>query len=640
MRTLTRVIILLYLALFSCFSISVSAQTEACGTILSEEAIQFYENNKKEIQRIENEFLAQSPEARMSNAVISIPVKAHVIRTTAGFGGLSEADLNNAMANVNFYYANANLSFYLCDGINYIDSTGYYDFNSEDEDALTSAHNVPGLINIYFANSVTNSSGNGLCGYAYYPGGPDTILMNNNCAMNGSTLPHEIGHFFSLRHTHGSSNSQLTDELVNGSNCASAGDLICDTPADPQLSGSNVSFSCVYTGFQIDANGDIFDPDPTNIMSYSRKACRTYFSPGQYARMYATYLVARNHYVCQTFNADFASTTNATCNDNLTVDFTDNSVGATSWQWDVDGDNVVDYTTQNPSHTYTSAGIYDVSLTIGNGSTSISTVNFEYVQVGAQTSIPVDEDFNAITNANSQGWVNNPDGGSPFNWIANIGETPSGDTGPFGDNSPNNDGVYIYAEATGASGGSVANYVSPCIEINSLDATLEFSYHMFGETMGELHIDIDSGSGYTNDVIPALIGQQQAQQNDDYINAVVDLSSYAGQTIKVRFRAVRGFGFTSDIAIDNFQVLGTLSVNEFEASSITLYPNPTQGNVINIKRPNNNALDYKVVNLLGQTISSGTLTDNQVDVSEISSGTYFLILSGEQGSLTKKFVKQ
>ena len=39
---------------------------------------------------------------------------------------------------------------------------------------------------------------------------------------------------------------------------------------------------------------------------------------------------------------------NESCDDYMTVNFTDTSVGATAWEWDVDGDDIVDYTDQNP----------------------------------------------------------------------------------------------------------------------------------------------------------------------------------------------------------------------------------------------------------------------------------------------------
>ena len=54
---------------------------------------------------------------------------------------------------------------------------------------------------------------------------------------------------------------------------------------------------------------------------------------------------------------------------NTPVNFTDHSYssdpgGVLAWAWDVNGDTVVDYTTQNCSHTYTTEGRYDVTLTV------------------------------------------------------------------------------------------------------------------------------------------------------------------------------------------------------------------------------------------------------------------------------------
>jgi PKD repeat protein len=48
----------------------------------------------------------------------------------------------------------------------------------------------------------------------------------------------------------------------------------------------------------------------------------------------------------------------------FTVEFTDQSVDATSWKWDFgDGANS---TEQNPTHTYTEPGQYTVTLLVSN----------------------------------------------------------------------------------------------------------------------------------------------------------------------------------------------------------------------------------------------------------------------------------
>ncbi|HEX5096900.1 MAG TPA: PKD domain-containing protein [Acidimicrobiia bacterium] len=71
------------------------------------------------------------------------------------------------------------------------------------------------------------------------------------------------------------------------------------------------------------------------------------------------------------------------------VQFTDQTYtsdpgGVTSYAWDVDGDSVTDYTTQNPSHTYTTEGNKTVSLTVTSamfGTQSITKTN--YISIGA-----------------------------------------------------------------------------------------------------------------------------------------------------------------------------------------------------------------------------------------------------------------
>ncbi|OPX35340.1 hypothetical protein B1H10_01495 [candidate division KSB1 bacterium 4484_188] len=51
-----------------------------------------------------------------------------------------------------------------------------------------------------------------------------------------------------------------------------------------------------------------------------------------------------------------------------------------------------------------------------------------------------------------------------------------------------------------------------------------------------------------------LIGQQQGSQTDPWLKKTVDLSTYAGQTISLRFRSYRGTSYAGDMAIDDFHV--------------------------------------------------------------------------------------
>jgi len=71
--------------------------------------------------------------------------------------------------------------------------------------------------------------------------------------------------------------------------------------------------------------------------------------------------------------ADFKASDTAACQPNLAVQFTDLTPGSpTTWQWDF-GDGQTS-TQQNPSHTYTTPGAFDVTLTVSGGAGSCSGV--------------------------------------------------------------------------------------------------------------------------------------------------------------------------------------------------------------------------------------------------------------------------
>lgn len=636
--------LLLPIFILATFGISGQNTIEAsCGTVTTPESLEYINSIKPQIKKYEQEFAFSKFGKSSTHRVInSIPVKAHIIRSSNGTDGLSTSDLNHTIENLNAIYADAFMEFFLCDGINYIDNDVFCHFKKGNESDLKETSYTPGLINIYFVNYLENTSEEPICGYSNNVGRDnDIIVIKNSCATNDSSLAHEFGHFFSLIHTHGPDNNDMTTELVDGSNCDTDGDGICDTPADPKLSYVNVNNFCEFTGEETDANGHTFNPDTDNLMSYSRKSCRNHFTPQQLARIYAFYQTTKSYLACPSFNANFIADTSVTCEETLTVNFKNNCSNITNWQWDVDSDGVIDYTNQNPSHTY-DAGIYDVTLTVSNTSKTIKKTFSKFIKVGTEID-PLQEDFEDFEIAGDNGWTAIDASNNGYNWYSNSGKTATDGTGPLNDNTLDDSiGKYIYAEASGAELGDVAEFISPCINITTVNTELEFSYHMFGKNIGELHVDIKTDNGYINDVIPALYGSQQSNQDEVFLKRTVDLSSYENQTIKVRFRAIRGASWDGDIAIDDILIKSIeKEQNIFDTlSDIKVYPNPITNNKLYIKAINTeDVLNYQISNLVGQVFLSGTLTNQPINVSHLSSGTYFLTINGKNSRIVKKIIK-
>jgi len=185
-----------------------------------------------------------------------------------------------------------NLRFELC----VQDSIPNYNYDSLVKDPLPGAdesewdemrnqHYVPNVINVYYVTTIEGP----VAGFANFPGGPDIVVLERGSGV--MTLAHEMGHFFGLYHTF---ETALGLETVDGENCETTGDLVCDTDANFPGAEDEVINGCQYNSLNTDANGQYFTPQMNNIMSYFGD-CSNSFTNGQYNRMAFIYLNERNY---------------------------------------------------------------------------------------------------------------------------------------------------------------------------------------------------------------------------------------------------------------------------------------------------------------------------------------------------------
>lgn len=559
-----------------------------CATEATEENLQFIEDNMDLIRYYENEFY-QLKETKTSTALTSIPVKVHIITNDDGSGGIDISDVISELNEVNTYFENSFVEFYVCDEVNYINSSSLYDFDSDTQQDLLFSNHQENILNVYFVNDISFGSG-GACGYTYLPGNTnqyyDAVVMDNDCttSQSGTTLTHEMGHHLNLIHTHGPQNGTLTDELVSGTNCSVAGDLLCDTPADPQLGYSNVNdVNCLYSESgppTTDAQGNLFDPDTSNIMSYAPQECTNTITDQQYARMYAGYHAFKNYYACPSLNVSFISEQTAIdCGEQLLVDFSDNSTNSSAWEWDVNGDDVIDYTTQNFSHTYESPGSYDVSLKISNGSETITKVFPNYISFEAN----LFETSKIYLNVSVKNGVNQ-------------------NTWEFKDGS----GDVLY------SGG-------PYETASGVDETYSHEF----DTSSDCYIFTmydSEGDGLTND--SWNLGSEYYELLDE-------------NNVSIKYG--RDFGSEESTSIKN-EYLG---ISNSSNINFLIYPNPAS-DFINLK--SDSGIDgYLIYDIKGSMILKSTnnnSNDLSISLKNIYSGIYFIEIKSGTYKETVKFIKR
>lgn len=215
-------------------------------------------------------------------------IVVHIVRDSLGAPGIGEGAITNDVDALHTYFQQICVSFEICE-FRYIDNYNYDVYHSAlESDQMIAAYHVANRINIFYVQEIINpEDAAGLAtlgGIGNMNGGALWITKGGGAG----TLTHEMGHYFGLSHTFEGNGI----ELVDGSNCETEGDGICDTPADPYNpdtdSASDVVSNCIYTGTQTDANGEYYSPDVGNIMSYYGCACE--FTYGQYQLMANTYL--------------------------------------------------------------------------------------------------------------------------------------------------------------------------------------------------------------------------------------------------------------------------------------------------------------------------------------------------------------
>ena len=546
-------------------------------------------------------------------------------------------------------------------------------------------------LNIWVVNSI-NSDGAGITlGYAYLPYWPNGanygILIRNDSfgsigtasSADGRTLTHEMGHLLGLNH--------IFDAGWNGStgchtnNCNSNGDYCCDTP--PQ---AEANWSCNSTWNSCDEvpAGDAFGFDAVdqieNYMSYN--SCQNMFSMDQIGIMQTNFvdisfmagMVTPANIVATGINdpdvlclADFSAPRTTICS-NTELTFTDYSFhGPTGWNWSITpGVAGVDYvftngtssTSQNITVNFITSGYYTISLTVTDGSGSVSETKDDYLLVLPDNgALPFLEDFESYsTLAGISEWkVENPSNNNTFDL-----ETGFGLTGTKCAKLIN----------FGQPAGSVDELISAPVDLLSITSSMTLSFRyayrkrnaadnewlkvFITSDCGETWIQRKTISGNTLSPLTSSTSWAPAGVSDWVTVHMTNVTStYWVEDFRYKFKFESDGG--NNFYLDNINIYAgspsedlVLGLNEENTiSGINVYPNPADEEVnvaFALAEPMLIAID--VMDISGKVIESYTIHSNtgmnlvNIATEKLAQGTYFLNIGSGSASQTFKIVKQ
>lgn len=472
-------------------------------------------------------------------------------------------------------------------------------------------------------------------------------------------MTHEIGHWLNLDHTWGGNNNP-----GNASSC-STDDGVADTPNTIGVT------ACILGENTCGPKANV-----ENYMDYSY--CSKMYTEGQRDKMQAALnssvggrnniwttanLVSTgadgNTYLCA---ADFYANRLKICAGD-SIQFFDNSYNnVTTWSWTFTGAVTSSSNEQNPVIIYNTPGVYSVTLTVSDGSTTLTKTSTQYITVtGLGEQLPFLDGFENYTNLTSSGYwdIDNQQNNATFQITTSASHTGSKSVvlNNFGQSGSNVD--ELLANPVDLSGVTSSSDVTLSFRFSyrkRVSTNLEKLYVLFSGNCGdswEIRKSLQGSSLSSVIESNAWVPADQADWTTVHLTNIT--SSYWNQNFRYKFRFEGNGG--NNLYLDNINIYASgpsdsligsgsqANINEMNlTNSFMIYPNPTEGDLnISFKVDQDVRADVKIINLLGKTLSHQSIHslagNNLVVLSteNLASGTYLVQISINGQTLNKQF---
>ena len=324
-------------------------------------------------------------------------------------------------------------------------------------------------------------------------------------------------------------------------------------------------------------------------------------------------------------------------------------VSSYSYSWSSTGNSLSCNNCQNPIVTITQNSSYTVTVTDNAAATATATINYT-VQAPVVPNISITP--STVTGCSNTavtftGSIVNGGSSPAYSWFVNDVNTGSGSASfsPIG--LAYGDVVYCSLASsltcvtqTTATSNSVTLAFSNHFNQQPSDATIqEGDAAHFSTSASNVNSSYqwqqNSGTGFVN-----LSNAGAYSGTDGNILTVSPvIAAYNNYTYRCIVSSPVGCSDTSDAAVLNVTVTG---IQEMTNRTISIYPNPSKGNIyFNLSGQKVKTIDiYEVkggfVKQIIPTVANGQM---QVDISDLTSGMYFVVVKGDK-TYRGKFVKE
>ncbi len=300
---------------------------------------------------------------------------------------------------------------------------------------------------------------------------------------------------------------------------------------------------------------------------------------------------------------------------------------ATSFAWTVDG-SAANTTGNTLTTSFTTAGNHTVSVvatnSVGSSTAATATVN---VYTCEAINAPFTEGFEGDLNC----------------WKFFVNDEGSNGFVVY------EDGQYSYAR-TGSHCimGTYSDYydvdqwaVSPVINMPANAAGYKFSFFIYTTSYEGINsnyeVRLSNGGTAVEDFSTVLLAESEG--NGYYRQRTIDMSSYAGQSIRIAFRNITAMGGDA-LIIDDIELSNTVGIDEVENNVLSVSPNPASTMVSVSAAGIEGNVTVQIVDLNGRVMmqQQGAAQNFRFDVSNLAQGAYFVRMTGENVNAVRKLI--